>query len=215
MSTRLWRLVAPTFVVASVGAVPMSLAHASTRGATADDVRVAVVIDFGARSGVSPRIVIKCLKVHRGTNGSDVLASVASSWQVPAPTYATSGLLCSINGYPSTGCGTSVPGGYAYWSYWHGGGQHWAYANVGPAEWTVRNGDVEGWRYQDPGAVNPAPAASPDLATACAAAATSPAPTPARDRSTAGSATLFAAALLVVVVLGGAGAITWRRRLRT
>ncbi len=195
--------------------MPHALAHASTRSATSDDVRIAVVIDFGARSGVSPRIVIKCLRVPGGTNGSDVLASVASSWHVPAPTYATSGLLCSINGYPSTGCGTPVPGGYAYWSYWHGGGQHWAYADVGPAEWTVRNGDVEGWRYQDSGAANPAPAASPDLVAACAAAATSPAPAPAHDASTAGSATLFAAALLVAVVLGGAGAITWRRRMRT
>jgi len=191
-----------------------ALGDAVTSAAT---VRVVVVVDFGPRSKVSPRIVIKCLKVPAGTNGSVVLADVASSFHVPAPTYATSGLLCSIDGYPATGCGTPEPGGYAYWSYWHGGG-HWTYADLGPAEWTVRDEDVEGWRYQSQGAANPsdpAPAASSVFATACAAAATSPSPMPVRGGSTTGSATLLGAAALVVVVLGGAGAARWRRRPRT
>jgi hypothetical protein len=164
---------------------------------------------------VSPRIVIKCLKVPAGTNGSDVLASVASSWHVPAPTYSNSGLLCSIDGYPSRGCGTPAHGGYAYWSYWHGASPHWTYANVGPAEWTVRDGDVEGWRFQDRGAANPtdpAPAAPSDFAAVCAAGATSPSPIPARGGTTSGSATLLVVSALVVVALGGAGASRWRRR---
>jgi hypothetical protein len=197
----------------------MAATHAALRGAvtSAATVRVVVVVDFGPRSKVSPRIVIKCRKVPAGTNGSVVLADVASSFHVPAPTYSTSGLLCSIDGYPSAGCGTPEPGGYAYWSYWHGGG-HWTYADLGPAEWTVRDEDVEGWRYQSQGAANPsdpAPAVSSVFATGCAAAATSPSPVPVRGGSTTGSATLLGAAALVVVVLGGAGAARWRRRPRT
>lgn len=196
----------------------MADTHVVTRNATAHAamVRVAVVIDFGPGSGVSPRRVIKCPLVPAGTNGSEVLASVADSFHVPAPTYNNSGLLCSIDGYPSMGCGTLTNGGYAYWSYWHGGG-HWSYADVGPAEWTVRNGDVEGWRFEDHGAAgpsDPAPAASSAFATVCADAATSPAPTP-TSGGTTGSATLLVAAALAVVLLGGAGASRWRRRPRT
>jgi hypothetical protein len=197
----------------------LALAHAALGGAVTSDavVRVAVVIDLGVHSGMSPRVFIKCLKVPASTNGSDVLASVARSFRIPAPTYASSGLLCSIDGYPSMGCGTSERGGYAYWSYWHGGSQ-WSYASIGPAAWTTRDADVEGWRYQNPGAANPSdppPDASPAFATACAAAATSPAPTPTNGSGSAGSTTLFVSTSLIVVALGAAGTLRWRRRTGT
>jgi hypothetical protein len=210
-------VIAPAVVLASVGAAPtMSGAVTRTVVANAPTVRVAVVIDFGPSARMSPRIVIKCPKVPAGTNGATVLASVADSFHVPAPTYAASGLLCSIDGYPSTGCGTLTSAGYAYWSYWHGG-RHWSYANVGPAEWTVTNDDVEGWRFEDHGAANPsdaAPALPSDFETVCADAATSPAPTP-TSGPPGGSTTLLIGVALLVIVLGGGAGIRWRRQQRT
>ncbi len=71
-----------------------------------------------------------------------------------APTYASSGLLCSINGTPASGCGQTVAGGYVYWSYFTGGTGTWTYASTG-AFATVTPGDVEGWRFQDPGSGRP------------------------------------------------------------
>ena len=53
------------------------------------------------------------------------------------PTYASSGLLCSINGIPASGCGQTVAGGYIYWSYFTGGPGSWTYASAG----RVRHGD--------------------------------------------------------------------------
>jgi len=194
----------------------MATARAALRDATAtDEVRVAVVVDLGAGAPASPRVILKCLKVPAGANGSDVLASVARAFRVPAPTYATSGLLCSIDGYPASGCGTGGPGGYAYWSFWHGG-RHWTYANVGPAEWTVVNGDVEGWRFQrrGSGASNPPPAAASSFAAVCAAAAASAVPRPAGGPTSSGPAALVVAGA-AVLALGGAAAIRWRRRPRT
>jgi hypothetical protein len=207
-------VVAPAIVLASVGGAPTTSGAATrTVVANAPAVRVAVVIDFGPSAKMSPRIVIKCPQVPAGTNGEAVLADVADSFHVPVPTYADSGLLCSIDGYPSTGCGTLTSSGYVYWSYWHGG-QHWSYSNVGAASWTVTNGDVEGWRFEDQGAGagdDPAPALSSDFATICADATTHPAPAPSNGPP-GGSATLLAVVALVMLALGGGAASGWRRR---
>ena len=195
----------------------MATARAALRDASAtDEVRVAVVVDLGARAPAPPRVILKCLKVPAGANGSDVLASVARAFRVPAPTYSASGLLCSIDGYPAGGCGTGGQGGYAYWSYWHGG-RHWTYANVGPAEWTVRDGDVEGWRFQSRGSASPSdppPAAASAFTAVCAAAAASAAPRPAGGPTSSSPAALVVAGA-AVLALGGGAAIRWRRRPRT
>lgn len=205
-------------VVASVGAAPHAvLALAQRADAPAPEVRVAVVVDLGPHA-VSPRFIVRCLKVPAGTNGSVVLASVTSSLHVAAPTYAVSGLLCSIDGYPSSGCGTPGRGGYAYWSYWHGVAGHWSYADVGPAEWTVRDEDVEGWRFESHGTAGPAdpvPGSSATYRAVCALAATAPAPVATSGGSTSGSVPLDVAVALVALALGGMGAVQWRRRART
>jgi hypothetical protein len=73
----------------------------------------------------------------------------------PSPRYAESGLLCAIDGYPTSGCGAQSGTHYAYWAYWHGG-RHWQYANGGPGEWKVAIGDVEGWRFEPEGSATPA-----------------------------------------------------------
>ncbi len=104
---------------------------------------------------------------------------------------AASGLLCSIDGVPKTGCGTASGGHYAYWSYWHGSGGTWSYSNSGPASGRVDSAIVEGWRYQPNGSGNPTdpPPRGPARATAVCVPAppptTPPPTTPARTTTSA------------------------------
>jgi hypothetical protein len=182
---------------------------------TTDVVHVAVVVDFGPGSGLSPRVVIRCFTVTSGSNGSDVLADVATTADVVAPTYNDSGLLCSIDGYPTRGCGAVTGGGVAYWSYWHGGSS-WSYANVGPAEWAVHNDDVEGWRFDAASsgtAADPPPNAPSSYTAACASANDTafPLTTPPKGTSTT-SAIVAGIAGLLIVILGAASVRRWRRR---
>jgi hypothetical protein len=128
------------------------------------DVSVAFVVDFGTAG-----VVTACVKVPAGDDGYDALEAFTQQENEAAPAYNNSGLLCSINGVPSSGCGQEVPGGYDYWAYWQGSTGTWIYANTG-ASGTVTNGDVEGWRFEDPGAGNPSdppPRATPDYAGIC------------------------------------------------
>jgi hypothetical protein len=112
---------------------------------------VAVVVDFG---GVQAKVLVTCVTTRTGVTGAQVLQAQARLVGYPTPRYADSGLLCGIDGYPRTGCGTFSGGHYAYWAYWHGG-TRWLYASDGPAEWTVSKGDVEGWRYEPDGTASP------------------------------------------------------------
>jgi hypothetical protein len=128
------------------------------------DVSVAFVVDFGTAG-----LVTACVNVPAGDDGYGALEAFTQQENEAAPTYNNSGLLCSINGVPSSDCGQEVPGGYDYWAYWHGSTGTWIYANTG-ASGTVTKGDVEGWRFEDPGAGNPSdppPRAAPDYAGIC------------------------------------------------
>jgi hypothetical protein len=139
------------------------------RAAAADTtVAVAFVVDFGGGTGP----VVGCVTVPSGTNGYQALADFTAQQHEQAPTYNASGLLCSINGIPSSGCGQAVGGGYIYWSYWRGTTGSWQYADTG-AFAAVQPGDVEGWRFENPGNANPSdppPGASPGYAAICGAA---------------------------------------------
>ncbi len=119
-----------------------------------DQIVIAVVADFG---GVNGKILVTCVLVKPGVSGAQVLQAQAALLGYPSPRYAESGsgLLCAIDGYPTSGCGTEAGGHYAYWSYWHGG-KRWQYANGGPGEWKVSKGDVEGWRFEPDGSATPA-----------------------------------------------------------
>lgn len=211
----MWRSAASALALATVAAAPALAGAAHSPHAVVDvdeGAHVAVVIDFGERSGVSPEVVIRCLRASAGENGSEVLAAATRDLGIAAPSYADSGLLCAIGGYPSSGCGTPSGHGYTYWSYWHGGAT-WSYANVGPAEWPVRTGDVEGWRFENPGTGSPAdpsPEAPSSYAAACAAARSTtvtglPAP------HGGGSAALVALAGAIALLLAAASVVRWRR----
>ena len=114
----------------------------------------AVVTDFGGANG---KIIVTCVVTRPGDSGAQVLAAQAALLGYPAPRYdqSGSGLLCAIDGYPASGCGTQSGSHYAYWAYWHGG-KRWQYASDGPGEWKVSKADVEGWRFEPDGSATPA-----------------------------------------------------------
>jgi hypothetical protein len=141
--------------------VPFKILAASA----AQEVYVAVVIDFGSGSNMSA--VSQCVPVPAGDTDADALAvdnSVA---------YNNTGLLCAIDGYPANGvqnCTKTKGSEFYFWSYWHGSTGSWAYADGGPGTQTVADGDVEGWRFQNPGPASPsapAPSVAPDYAQIC------------------------------------------------
>jgi hypothetical protein len=173
MIRRGWRLRAAALVAGAASALlaaagPYALLPFGdlARAAAADtSVAVAFVVDFG--EGAAP--LVGCVKVPSGTNGYQALAAFTAQEQEQAPTYNASQLLCSINGTPASGCGQSSAGGYVYWSYWRGSSGSWQYASTG-AFAAIGPGDVEGWRFENPGQANPSdppPAASPDYAAIC------------------------------------------------
>ena len=152
--------------------------------AAAGSSHAGLVVDFGSvdDGAGKPRQVVQATCVTwSGSDeyGTDVLDAAGYSLS-----FNKVGLLCSIDGYPATGCGSpSSGGGYEYWSYWHGG-TTWTYAQTGPAYTLVHSGGVEGWRFvsgTDTAGESPprAPAAGP-----CAAAAQTTTTTTVRSTTT-------------------------------
>ncbi len=149
--------------------VPLGAGALDPLRAAAADVYVAVVIDFGGGPG-APANVVQCVSVPAGSTDAQALSQVDDR----TTAYATSGLLCGIDTYPPdavANCRATSGDDYYFWSYWHGTGGTWVYANDGPAEQVVTSGDVEGWRFQDPGPASPsapAPGTAPDFSAICA-----------------------------------------------
>ena len=185
---------------------------------------VAVVIDFG---GPNARVIVSCVAAESGETGAQVLQAQAAALSYPEPRYASSGLLCGIDGYPANGCGAEAGGHYAYWSYWHGG-KHWQYADNGPAGWTVTRGDVEGWRFEPDGSASPsdspprASSSAPQLesqlkspsASSTRSAGKGAGPVAAAGSSSDTRQVLFGGTVALIVLLG-AGALVRSRRART
>ncbi len=164
---------------------PLALRPFADVAGAAGDVAVGFVLDFG---GARSSQVVGCVTVPDSDSGYDALAAFASQQGLSLPIYANSGLLCSINGVPASGCGVTVRGGYIYWSYFTGGTGAWTYASTG-AFATVTPGDVEGWRFQNPGTGlpnDPAPRTAPDYAVLCPS--TPPSTTPSSGGGGGGSA---------------------------
>jgi hypothetical protein len=170
-----WR--AASFAACIAGAMVSPVGGAiATNACAASEVHIAVVVDTGTGSSVSA----VCVPAGARDNGAVVLATRAAMLGTPAPRYATSGLLCAIDGFPATGCGEPQNGRYSYWSYWHGGGGAWSYANIGPATSRVDPGVVEGWRWEQNASASPAdppPRVAPVATTICKPAAPPPPPT--------------------------------------
>ena len=143
-----------------------SLVAVAGAAATAGQVTVAFVLDFGSTGNE----LVGCVKVPKSDNGYQALSAFVAQEKLAAPTFAPSGLLCSIGAIPASGCGVEVNGHYAYWSYFSGSSGHWVYATTGAFAQVAPTGDVEGWRFQPEGSGNPkdpAPITTPSSAVSC------------------------------------------------
>ncbi|MGA8724722.1 MAG: hypothetical protein WB565_06750 [Acidimicrobiales bacterium] len=195
MSAACARLLRSVLMVGAASAAlslagPDALVPFKDAAADAATVGVAFVIDLGSGAPV-----VGCVHVPPSDNGYYALAAFAQQENLAAPTYAGSGLLCSIGGIPATGCGTPGPNGhYYFWSYWNmtDGSGRWTYSDRGaftPVGDAANGQDVEGWRFQNPGPDNsnaPPPRAAPDYAAICPAASV---PSPASPSATSPTAT--------------------------
>jgi hypothetical protein len=91
--------------------VPTFATLCATTPAKAGDIRVGLVIDFGAASDApaheSPPagVVPGCVYVHAGDTGAAVLQAATT---VRIGTGVDAGLVCGIDGYPKTECAPSV-----------------------------------------------------------------------------------------------------------
>jgi hypothetical protein len=179
---RLWHRIGRGALVVAAGTAALALAgpfalrpfvDTAQAAGTAGEVSVAFVLDFG---GSSSNQVIGCVTVPTSDSRYQALSAFVQQEGLAQPSYAGSGLLCSINGVPSSGCGQVVGGGYVYWSYFTGTTQGWAYSPTGASS-PVTAGDIEGWRFQDPGAGNPSdpPPRSPARSSvSCGSSPTTP-----------------------------------------
>lgn len=157
------------------GVTPVGFATPEACAATAAgaSMTVAVAVDPGSVAGMSGGPETICVTVPAGATGADVLAARARALGRPMPRYASSGLLCAIDGQPATGCGERIDGTYQYWAYFLGSGS-WTYAGTGPALRRASAELVEGWRYVA-GAGN---ATDPPPRASAAASAICPPPPP-------------------------------------
>lgn len=152
-------------------------------------IRVTIVVDPGTVGGAPRGPEAHCVTVPQGATGAEVLAERARQLGRAHPRYASSGLLCGIDGYPSSGCGQHVSGGYEYWAYWSASDGTWRYSSQGPAYRKMHDGDVEGWRFVrgSGGPGDPPPRRAPT--SACPSGSpgpTSPSPTAPPSSSSSG-----------------------------
>lgn len=158
-------------VAALVAGPAMAVPSLTGACASAGGGSVAVVVDFGGLPGGRNDVVVRCVAPGSPkSTGAQALADAGFSVRYDP----SSGLLCGIDGYPSSGCGDRQGGGrqYKYWAYWRKGAGDpvaWTYASIGPASARVQAGDVEGWRYVEGAGSpsDPAPRMAPDQAALC------------------------------------------------
>jgi len=150
-------------------------------GAADSAICVGVVTDSRALqpSDGASRPDATCVSVPPGSTGNQVLAARARQLGTPAPTYRSDGLVCSIDGYPRTGCqDVQDGGGYHYWAYYvrKPGAAGWTYANYGPGDAHSKpaDGAVEGWAFQNGGAEGQTRPPLVDFETICGRPAASP-----------------------------------------
>ncbi len=111
-----WAVVIAAAAAALAWGGPDALVPLKDAAAATSQVSVAFIVDFGG----SDKVDVGCVKVPSTDNGYAALLAFTQQEDVAPPTYANSGLLCSIGGIPSSGCGQVDGDGYIYWSYWHG-----------------------------------------------------------------------------------------------
>lgn len=132
------------FALALLGPALLGTTEASAAtscgGPVAGSARVVVVVDDGLG-----QVSVECLLVSQGTTGSQLLRQRAAKLGTAVPGHAGSGLLCTIDSFPASGCAETSGG--SYWANFSASGGSWDYSNYNPFIRRVCDGDVEGWRY--------------------------------------------------------------------
>ncbi len=134
---------------------------------------IAVVIQFS--SGQSPRVL--CVNETSSVSSIRALSDALAANGMAGPTFAPTGLLCSLNNSPASGCGVQTSEGYQYWSYFLGDGSGWHYSNQGPGTHGATPQVSEGWRFQNAGTGNGSDA-PPDISPVSTQLCPAPAPSP-------------------------------------
>jgi hypothetical protein len=176
---------------------------------------IAIVVDFG--SGSSKATISHCIRVSPSATEADAVQALITAQRGQSLRWASSGLLCGVDGYPTTGCGVNeAHGGYAYWAYFHGTAKGWVYANNGPAEVTAGSNHAVGLQFETKGKgapSDPGPSVAPRTALACAHgvldATKRPTPTPTHS---AWMATLVAGGLIIILIPAAFIVLRIRRR---
>lgn len=143
MLKQLLRTAAVGFAIVALGALMPGVPEAFAASTKV----IAVVVDFGSSSKQAS--LSRCVRVSMNATDADVVNDLLVAQGDEGLRWASSGLLCGVDGYPKTGCGVSVSGGgYAYWAYFHGTEKGWTYASDGPAEVIATKNQAVGLRYE-------------------------------------------------------------------
>lgn len=177
----------------ALGSVISPLASAapgapSGAGACRDDTGITVVVDMTAfGSGIDVRCAAQPVR-----SGFDALTKAGFTY---AGTVRFPGLLCRIDGQPSSDPCQGAPPPDAYWAYWHADrGGAWTYSRAGAGR-TPPAGSVEGWAFGDdaePGVAPPPAAPAPTPTTTSPPAPAGPpgsVPEPGTPPGTSGTVT--------------------------
>ncbi len=174
-------LAALTVAAVLLPSAPAGAAELCAPSAPAGHVRIAVIVDYGTEPGAPGSASVRCLTVPDGTTGGQLLKQRAELLGTALPSYATSGLLCTLDGFPRNDeCGAASGDEFRYWSYWSGTSGSWVYGQGNPFTRRLRDGDIEGWRFVSAAeSAAPPPRVAPSTDLFPAPPAPTPAPAPA------------------------------------
>ena len=173
------RLLAATLLVLAGGlTLPGGAAQAAACSGTSG---VTVVIDYGSSSATL------CSPGDPSSAGG-ALRAVAGVDYVPM--YGQ-GVVCKINGIPSSQTCQRMPPSSAYWAFFHASrGGSWTYSSVGVADYNPAPGTVVGFAFGSGGAPSTAPpAASAPAPKPSPKPSPKPAPKPSPKPSASSSST--------------------------
>ena len=144
------RRVAFALAGALLALAPLPTAQAATpaaavpaAGACTDSTGITVVVDFTA---FDRGVQVRCAP-QPVASGFDALKRAGFTYQ---GTVRFPGLLCRIDGAPSSDPCQGAPPPDAYWAYWHAPrGGSWTYSTSGAGTRKPPPGSVEGWAFGD------------------------------------------------------------------
>ncbi|HVU60998.1 MAG TPA: hypothetical protein VHA79_06765 [Mycobacteriales bacterium] len=144
---------------------------------TTTTICVGLIIDSHAIGGsVSDR----CVNVRAGATGVGVLEAAGHS-----VTFRRDGLLCTIDGVPSSGC-DDIDNTH-YWAYFHRApdATTWSYSNDNMSTYKPVNRSTEGWVYDNGTALTPTNVPAGQMCAGLLKPSRSPAPQPTKTHRAA------------------------------